>query len=292
MSWRVVVVSKRAKLEYKMNYLVVRDTEILRIHLSEIHTLLIESTAVSLTAMLVAQLQERRINIIFCDNHRNPLSNVLPFYGCHNSTERVRTQIVWEKETKDLIWARLVYEKIMNQARVLQKINQDAAVKIEQYAEQVLPGDRTNREAHAAKVYFNALFGHDFSRHKESRINIALNYGYTILLSAINREITVNGYLTQLGIFHNNVYNHFNLSSDLIEPLRSLVDAEVHSWTTYEEFTSKHKMSLVDVLNRKVKMGKKNIQFVNALETYCRSVLDALSENDPALVQCMEYEQG
>lgn len=121
MSWRIVVISKRAKLEYKMNYLVVRDTEMLRIHLSEIHTLIIESTAVSLTAMLVAQLQERKINIIFCDNHRNPLSNVLPLYGCHNATEKVKSQIAWKREIKDQVWTRIIYEKITNQVKVSQK---------------------------------------------------------------------------------------------------------------------------------------------------------------------------
>nr|WP_321264960.1 type II CRISPR-associated endonuclease Cas1 [uncultured Sphaerochaeta sp.] len=290
MSWRIVVVSKRAKLEYKMNYLVVRDTEMLRIHLSEIHTLMIESTAVSLTAMLVAQLQERKINIIFCDNHRNPLSNVLPLYGCHNVTEKVKSQITWKKEIKDQVWTRIIHEKITNQANVLNQTRPDLAEKLIGYANSITAGDRTNREAHAAKVYFNAIFGNEFSRHKDSPINAALNYGYTILLSAINREIVINGYLTQLGIFHDNAFNQFNLSSDLIEPLRLLIDKEVVSWGPIEEFTSLQKMRLVDVLNCKVHMGDKQIQFVNALGTYCRSVLEALSEQNLDLIQCMEYE--
>nr|WP_319472330.1 type II CRISPR-associated endonuclease Cas1 [uncultured Sphaerochaeta sp.] len=290
MSWRIVVVSKRAKLEYKMNYLVVRDTEMLRIHLSEIHTLMIESTAVSLTAMLVAQLQERKINIIFCDNHRNPLSNVLPLYGCHNVTEKVKSQIAWKKEIKDQVWTRIIHEKITNQANVLNQTRPDLAEKLIGYANSITAGDRTNREAHAAKVYFNAIFGNEFSRHKDSPINAALNYGYTILLSAINREIVINGYLTQLGIFHDNAFNQFNLSSDLIEPLRSLIDKEVVSWGSIEEFTSIQKMRLVDVLNCKVHIDDKQIQFVNALGTYCRSVLEALSEQNLDLIQCMEYE--
>ena len=291
MSWRIVVISNRAKLEYKMNYLVVRDIELHRIHLSEIHTLMIESTAVSLTAMLIAQLQERKINIIFCDNHRNPVSNVLPFFGCHNSTEKVKTQIAWKNDTKDRIWACLIYEKIKNQARLLREFNRDGALKLEEYAEAITPGDRTNREAHAAKVYFNALFGSGFSRHQESPINAALNYGYAILLSAINREVTANGYLTQLGIFHDNIFNQFNLSSDLIEPLRYLVDKEVISWGPTHDFTGMEKMRLVDVLNAKVRIRQKNSQFVNALEMYCRSVIEAMNENDEALIQCMEYEQ-
>lgn len=49
MSWRVVVISKRAKLDYQLGYLVVRNESVTKIHLGEISTLLIESTAVSIT---------------------------------------------------------------------------------------------------------------------------------------------------------------------------------------------------------------------------------------------------
>jgi CRISPR-associated endonuclease Cas1 subtype II len=196
----------------------------------------------------------------------------------------------WTRENKGIIWAHLIHEKIMNQSRLLQELDISGSEKLKQYAEQVVPGDKTNREAHAAKVYFNALFGHDFSRHKESLTNVALNYGYAILLSAINREVTVLGCLTQLGIFHDNVFNQFNLSSDLIEPLRSLIDKEVWSWGAIGEFNSAHKMSLVDILNKEVRISKKNLRFIQALEIYCRSVIEALNENNYKLIQCIEYE--
>ena len=84
--------------------------------------------------------------------------------------------------------------------------------------------DASNREGHAAKVYFNALFGMDFTRSADISINAALNYGYSLLLSAFNREISANGYLTQLGIYHNNMFNHFNLACDFMEPYRVIVD--------------------------------------------------------------------
>ena len=42
----------------------------------------------------------------------------------------------------------------------------------------------------------------DFTRSEENTVNAALNYGYSIILSAFNREIVAHGYLTQLGIFH------------------------------------------------------------------------------------------
>ena len=48
MSWRVVVIHSRAKLDLKLGCLAVRtEAETTRIHLSEIAVLMIESTAVS-----------------------------------------------------------------------------------------------------------------------------------------------------------------------------------------------------------------------------------------------------
>ena len=37
-----------------------------------------------------------------------------------------------------------------------------------------------------------------------------------------------NGYITQLGLFHDNMFNQFNLGSDLMEPFRILVDKKVN----------------------------------------------------------------
>ena len=46
MSWRVVVVSSNAKVDYKLEYLVVRTVdEVKRVHLSEVGVLMLESTA-------------------------------------------------------------------------------------------------------------------------------------------------------------------------------------------------------------------------------------------------------
>ena len=55
MSWRTVVISNRAKLDYQMEFLVIRGESTQKIHLSEISVLIIENTAVSLTAYLVNQ---------------------------------------------------------------------------------------------------------------------------------------------------------------------------------------------------------------------------------------------
>ena len=50
MSWRVVVVSSNAKVDFKMDYLVIRTLEeTRRVHISEIAVLMLESTAISVS---------------------------------------------------------------------------------------------------------------------------------------------------------------------------------------------------------------------------------------------------
>lgn len=82
------------------------------------------------------------------------------------------------------------------------------------YVGQIEFNDVTNREGYAAKVYFDALFGMEFTRSSDNTINAALNYGYSIILSAVNREVTSNGYLTQFGLFHDN--NEYETLSEKI----------------------------------------------------------------------------
>ena len=227
MSWRTIVISSSAKLDYQMGYLVVRKEETVKVHISEIYMLLIESTAVSLTAALLCELTKKKIKVIFCDEKRNPSSELVPFYGSHDTSVKVRNQIVWDTEIKTAVWTEIVIEKIRKQAEVLAVWQKKENEMLYQYIEEIEYGDTTNREGHAAKVYFNALFGMDFTRTEDNSVNAALNYGYGIILSAFNREITANGYLTQIGLFHDNIFNTFNLWSDLIDPFRPILDKKV-----------------------------------------------------------------
>lgn len=227
MSWRSVVVSSSAKLDYQMGYLVVRKDTIQKVHLSEIGLLIIESTAVSLTGALISELVKRKIKVIFCDEKRNPSCELLPYYGAHDTSAKIKKQIVWASDIKTAVWTEIVSEKIRKQKENLSYFGRDESQLLQQYLNEMEFGDITNREGHAAKVYFNALFGKDFSRTTDCNINAALNYGYSIILSMFNREIVSNGYLTQIGLFHDNMFNSFNLASDLMEPFRVIIDRRV-----------------------------------------------------------------
>ena len=213
MSWRTVVISQNAKLDYQIGYLVVRGQDTHKIHLNEIRTLIIESTAVSLTSYLLCELMKHKVKVVFCDEKRNPSSELLPYYGCHDTSQKVRWQMEWTKDEKACIWTEIVSEKINKQAQLLEKLHCSEASLLREYIQEIEFGDITNREGHAAKVYFNALFGKKFTRNEDSPVNAALNYGYSLLLSSFNREIVANGYITQIGLFHDNQFNQFNLGS-------------------------------------------------------------------------------
>ena len=89
MSWRTVVISNRAKLDYQMENLVIRGETSQKAHLSEISTLIIENTAVSLTAYLLSELVKHKIKVIFCDERCNPQSELVGYYGSHDTSARV-----------------------------------------------------------------------------------------------------------------------------------------------------------------------------------------------------------
>lgn len=289
MSWRIVVISNSAKLEYKMEYMIVRQSEITKIHLSEISMLIVESTAVSLTAGLLSELTKRKIKVIFCDEKRNPSSELVSYYGSHDTSAKVRQQVGWTAEIKKMMWTEIVSEKIRNQQRFLEDLGKKENVMLVEYLKEIQPGDITNREGHAAKVYFNAVFGMDFSRSLDIPINAALNYGYGIILSTFNREIVANGYITQLGLFHDNMFNQFNLGSDLMEPFRILVDRKVYEMKP-EKFEKEEKLQLVNILNQEVTIDGKRNYVVNAIKIYCKSVFDAINDNDVSLIRFYSNE--
>lgn len=289
MSWRIVVISECAKLDYQMGFLVVRKQEVTKIHLSEISLILVESTAVSLTAALLCELVKQKIKVIFCDEKRNPSSELVPYYGAHDTSAKVRTQITWSTELKSAVWTEIVGEKIRKQAEHLERREHPESEMLLGYLSEIEFGDSTNREGHAAKVYFNALFGKSFTRSADNSINAALNYGYSIILSCFTREVVSNGYITQLRLFHDNMFNQFNLASDLMEPFRPLVDDQVVELQP-EKFEHEEKIKLLELLNSEVIIAGRRETVNNAIKIYCRSVFDALNSNDLSLIKFYRNE--
>lgn len=288
MSWRTVVVSSRCKLDTKMGYMVIRGEEVCRIFLDEIALVILENPAVAMTGCLLSELMERKIKVVFCDDRHMPQGELVPYYGSHDTSRKIRTQIAWDASVKGAVWGEIAAEKIRQQAKLLlDQEHYDEAQMLQDYVAQMEFEDATNREGHAAKVYFNALWGMEFSRRDDSAVNAALNYGYSILLSAFTREISACGYLTQLGIHHDNVFNRFNLSSDLMEPFRALIDRAVYARNVTELDTA-CKRYLAAVLNSQIIIDGSRQTVLTGIGIYVRSVFDALTSGGPGRIKFYE----
>ena len=284
MSWRTVIISNRSKLDYQMGFLVVRGEKEQRVYLDDIAVLLIEDPAVSLTGCLIEELSKKKIKTIFCDGKRNPVAELVSHHGSHDNALKIRTQVGWSEDIKAEVWREIVADKIRKQADFLEELGKEKESHLlRSYIGQVEGLDASNREGHAAKVYFNALFGMDFTRSADHPINAALNYGYSLILSAINREVTASGYLTQWGIFHSNMFNPFNFSCDLMEPYRVLVDRYVVAHPG-SGFGTEEKHRIWNILNQTIIIDGKQQVVLNAIKIYAHSVFDALNDCDPSKI--------
>lgn len=290
MSFRIVTISHHCKLEFCLNSLVMRSTEeTKKVIIDEISLLIVECTAVSITAVLMQELINRNIDIIFCDSKRNPNSILLPLYGSHDTVDKVKTQIIWSDVIKKKVWTGIVKEKVKKQGELLKLIGIEDDNYFTNAVKEITLNDGSNIEAQAAKKYFHLLFGKKFVRKSDTPLNSALNYGYNIILSVFNREIVKNGYITQLGVAHCSVNNQFNLGCDLMEPFRPIVDYVVSKLEIGDDLSTENKHSILMLFSTNLVICGKSYSILNTIEKYSASIFHSLESNNIDLIEFYDY---
>ncbi|MFP3154528.1 type II CRISPR-associated endonuclease Cas1 [Lachnospiraceae bacterium ZAX-1] len=278
--FRTIVINKRCKLESQLGSLVIRTETEERIHINEIETLVIESTAVAITAALVADLTEAGANILFCDRKHLPTAVFLPVHAHFSVSKNIKEQVAWEDGRKASCWEQIIKEKIRQQALHLRDLGYDEKYSLlAGYEEAVQCGDTDNFEARAAGTYFRALFGKSFSRNVACFENDALNYGYTLIMGTFAREISACGYLTELGLWHRSVENAFNLASDLMEPFRIVVDRIVLALP--KERKDAYKRDMLRILYARVRINGENQSLVPAIRIYIHRIFRFMRAETP-----------
>ncbi len=279
MAFRTVFIESPCRLSYKSGYLVVRkEDETAKVHLSEISTIVLRTMQVFISAFLMAELAKEKISLVISDEAHNPIGQYLPLYGAHNASKRVQEQINWGEPIKKRVWQHVIRDKITAQAGFLKEREYEKEAKLlSSIVPEVRSGDTTNREAQAARIYFAALFGSSFTRDLDIPINAALNYGYAVLLSMVNREVVSRGVLSQVGICHRNEYNQFNLSCDLMEPFRPAVDKLVVDYLAVD-FDSDMRRVLVDLGNTYVDYRDGSYRLSSVVSQYIQQCLNALNK--------------
>lgn len=266
---RTLVIQDACSIHTQAERLVVSNHQADRsVPLSDIASVMIEHPQIRLSSPLLAKCAEHNIAVIACDDKRIPCGVFLPFNTHSVVSRRIQEQIQLPRSVKDALWSKIVLAKITNQSKVLAAHGKaDAASRLLDCGMMILPGDRTNIEGIAAREYFTALFGADFSRENGSVINAGLNYGYAVVRATVARTIVAAGLQPALGLHHCNQFNQFNLADDVIEPFRPVVDRVVlTNCLEVVEFNSVVKRELLSVLAEKVRVQGRQYVLPDAIE--------------------------
>ena len=283
MGWRSVIITQHAKLTYSMQMMIVQTRDgINQIPIEDINLLLVSTTQAVITSALISKLAQNQTKVIFVDEKGNPVVETAVYYPGTRNMAKLTQQFNWDDHLKELLWTKIVSQKIKNQIAVLENYHLDKN-DVQNELDQLEINDESNREAIAARKYFMLLFDKNFVRRDTSAINAALDYGYAILLSSFNREIAMNGYLTYFGIHHCSQENQFNLASDLMEPFRPFVDYWVKAHEKIKELTPDIKYGLVELLSLEIKFNGKKTLLTNAITVYVRECLKFLSGDSKEL---------
>ena len=287
--WRTLIVSSGEKLTVNSGWLHVCSPEReVRVPINDLYSVVIDNRRAMLSVAVLTTLAQAGVHILFCDEKHLPAAHLMPLNDHYQPLTVVRKQLELSEELKDLLWQRITQQKILNQAQVLRLtgVGGEKAAHLESLAQQVQPGDSTHKEAQAARFYFRALFGPGFVRGGDDVTNAALNYGYTILRSALCKTLAGYGYNCLLGLHHINRANPFNLADDLMEPFRPLVDLWVddHCEDLFEELTRSNRNSLIDLVNHTLRFEDKRMRVRYVMDRTVKSLTSAIDGEDAGML--------
>ena len=284
MSHRVLYVESCKYLKlYLDNLKVLIDDDEILFPISDILILVIDNYRSSLSVPLINKLVENNVCTILCGADHLPQTQILPTNGNFAQSGNIAQQIKWDDDTKGLLQKLIIQAKIYNQIEILKTNDKswDVIEKLFQFREEVQLYDATNREGLAAKMYFREMFGDNFVRFNEDVVNAGLNYGYAIFRSLISSIIVAKGYLPNLGLFHKGKQNMFNLSDDVIEVFRPIVDHYVLN-NMMEDiiFKQDHREELIKLTTQKVMIDGRKQTIANAIYIYIESILKVIETGD------------
>lgn len=276
MAERTIFIENRCKIGYSNDYLKIdREGEVITFHINEFDVIIFSSLEISCSLYLLNKLSEKGKSVIFCNSKKLPYCNLSPLTGTQNAYLRLQEQLSWSKEAKDIIWKKIVEIKIQSQLDAMKFCGTDNS-SLMPYVE---PGDPGNAEGRFANYYFNNMFGKQFLRHNNDNINAALNYGYAVLLSVTARIVASHGYNQMIGIHHSSATNNFNLSCDIMEPFRPIVDIIV-KYHGDKPLDTSYKCELAHSIYENIKYKGKNYSIKYAIDLFFTDIIQSMRHNE------------
>lgn len=285
---RTLYFENPCRLSLKLQQLVVEftadDREPVTVPAEDIGMVIVDHPTITITPPLIEQLVLQNAAVIFCSSKHMPQSMLLSLDGNTLQNEVFRNQAAASKPLLKNLWKQTVEAKITNQAAMLKGRGGDHRY-LTRLAAEVLSDDTSNREAVAAKFYWDKLFYPSFSRERYGDYpNALLNYGYAILRATIARALVGSGLLPTLGIHHHNKYNAYCLADDIMEPYRPFVDKLVAELFDQNpdalQMSREHKRALLQI-------PVLDVQF----DDFTRPLMVGASVTTASLARCFAGEQ-
>lgn len=273
MGFRSVEITKPSEIHIKNGQMhIEQEVGKVAIPLEDIAVITCFGSNIRISTMGLIKIAEYGIVFQCIDEKYMPRALLTPCESNSRQALVMNKQIELCNERRDELWRQIIISKIENQSRVLSILGLDGAEKIATYSLQVLPGDSDNKEAIAAKEYFE-YYHSGLNRRMGDPINNCLNYGYAVLRSAVIRSAIASGFLMSRGLFHKNQFNAFNLADDLIEPWRPMVDIIATSVVTSSKWLSKtQRYKLANVLHNSCMIDKKKTTILAGIEIMVDSI--------------------
>jgi len=280
-----IMIEKKASLFVNNSQLIIehKEDEII-VPMEDITVILIDHREVILTKEVFVWALKNNVTILFTDEKHQPQSTLIPYHGNTLQTKILPYQSNMTNTTKNRLWKMIIKAKITNQNLVLEKQGV-ISNKFKGFIKQVELGDKTNIEAQAARMYFSLIYGNDFRRLQDGKdpTNIYLNYTYAIIRGMIARSICATGLHPAFGIWHSNQYDPMPLASDLMEPIRPIVDSYIKDYIKKKDinkltFDKSDREYLIKIINEVCLIIDKTTILDNAIPMYISSFKNIVCE--------------
>ncbi len=284
----IEVASDSRHLARSRGFMTVSDdgAEVGRVPLDDIGVLLCNARGLTYSNSLMTELAQRGAAVVLCGPNYVPVAWLWPLEGHHVQALRMRNQLEASKPLCKRLWQAVVRAKITQQKNMLDLLQLpcdgfDALIR------RVKSGDPDNVEAQAARRYWPLLFGKDFRRNRRGAgPNPFLNYGYTVLRSAVARAVVSTGLHPSIGIHHSNRANAMCLVDDLMEPFRPMVDYVVVRLVSAgrEEVDTDAKKALAAVLTTDMSTNRGTTPLQTCIERAAQSIAQSFESGKQAFV--------
>ena len=247
----------------------------------DVAVLLVTARGATFSKEVLTRLNEKGAIAVLCGKNYSPVSYVMPHSTHYNYTGRLYDQIEASKPLKKQIWKSIIQSKILNQSKILHYYKRPEASHLARLSETISSGDKENREAHAARIYWPALFGDDFRRNVNKQgTNSLLNYGYGVLRGIMARAVCSSGLEPALGVHHSSRVNNLCLVDDLMEPFRPVFDIAAAELTNRNELELKPnvKQKIIQFSWLDLETDKGRTPLIKALEYMLQSLVDSFQE--------------